>query len=472
MATIGLLAAGVLGLFAIGILLPLAAAVLDGDWHGLEALLLVVAAYAFLATVSFLALGGRRRSPDRAGVFKAGVALWLVLVGAAVPVFMLAEGQSFVPALFEAASAATTMGLTLRPPGEIAPAMAFYRATVAWMGGLMTLSCAVYILAPYRVGGTPDANLRLVQHARGFEPRLGATLGAIALPYAGLTVLCALILLILRVPPQDALIAAMSALATNGFMPATDGASVLGNRAAETVMMVFMLAGATSIVWHRMLLARRGFPAREHSEAMLFLAAVAIFAMLAVLGTIMAHGHAEHAFSAVFDAVSIITTTGITHAPKAGIALPFELILLVVFVGGCSLSTAGGLKVFRLATMLRLVGNELTRLVHPSAVLHEDAAHDPAQRETAKAVWSAFFLAILTLTVALLAFAAQGHMLPEAFALATGAFSQVGNLVAYGLEGQGLASASDATLLTIAAVATVARIEILVLLAAFAGNRW
>lgn len=472
MATIGKLAAGVLCLFAFGLLLPLTVAVLDGDRRTAETLLLVMMAQCFLSSIGLTALNRLQQRPDRMGVFRAGAVLWVVLVAAAAPAFMLAEGQTFVAALFEATSAVTSMGLTVRPPEDIVPAMAFYRASVAWMGGFAALGCAVYILAPYRVGGTPDTHLRLIQHARTDEPRLSATFRAVALPYAGLTAACALLLLILRVSPQDALIAAMSTLATNGFMPATDGDSVLGNRAAEVVLMVFMVAGATSIVWHRMLLVRRGFPSRERSEAVLFLLAVVAFGTLAAIGTVMQNGYGDQVFSAMFDAVSIITTTGITHDPKAGIALPFELILLVVFIGGCSLSTAGGLKVFRLVTMLRLVNNELTRLVHPSAVLHEDAAYDPAQREIAKAVWSAFFLAILTLTVALLAFAIQGYMLPEAFALATGAFSQVGNLVAFGLEGQELAAASDATLLTIAALATIARIEILVLLAAFAGNRW
>src|SRR5690606_1308180 len=131
------------------------------------------------------------------------------------------------------------------------------------------------------------------------------------------------------------------------------------------------------------------------------------------------------AFNYVFDVISIATTTGITHDQRLGLSIPFEMVLIVVFIGGCSYSTAGGLKTFRLATMLRHVGNELDRLVYPSTVSRDDVQYDAQQRFVARSVWSTFFIAMLAVTIAMLAFSAQGYGLPDAMALATGAFSQV-----------------------------------------------
>ena len=477
MPTIGVLSAGVFGVFALSMLFPLLIALVEGNWPALEAIVLVIACYGLLATLTILSLNTRLRTLNRAGVFTAAIAIWLSLVAAAVPVFMLVEGQPLVNAIFEASSAATTLGTTLRPTADLSPSMTFYRATVGWMGGLLTLTLAVYVLGPYQVGGMPNANLRQVQHARTEnDPRLLVTLRSIALPYAALTVLCAVLLVIARVPADTAIVTAMSMLATNGFIAADSGTTVLGNRGAELIMMVFMVVGATSIVWHRLLVSRAGKGSREDDEARLYLTALAILVALAVLASIVAPPPGrvgfESAFNYVFDAISIATTTGITHDQRLGISIPFEMILIIVFIGGCSYSTTGGIKAFRLATMLRHVGNELDRLVYPSAVLRDDVQYDTHQREIAKAVWSTFFIAMLTVTAAMLAFAAQGYGLPSAMALATGAFSQVGNLLTSAIPGLSEGAASEATLLTISALALLARIEILVLLAALAGNRW
>ena len=264
----------------------------------------------------------------------------------------------------------------------------------------------------------------------------------------------------------------MSMLSTNGFMPHTSGASVLNNTVAELIMMVFMIVGATSIVWHRMLMERKWTLAREQSEGMLFITLAMALIAVTALGSFFVptsqFAAGRQAFTFAFDAISIFTTTGITHDRSVGIGLPFELVLLIAFVGGCSYSTAGGIKVFRIGTMLQHLGNELNRLVYPNALLRDDVQYSEHPRQIAKAVWSAFFLAMLTLTIGILLFALQGAELPYAMALASGSFSQVGNIVNGGLAAFPAGEVPDTALLTIAALSAVARIEILVVLAAFA----
>lgn len=475
--TIGILSAGVFGVFALSLVLPLFVALVEGNWRALEAIFLVGIGYGFLSSVTILSLSRRARTLNRAGVFTAAIAVWLSLIAAAVPLFMLVENQRLIPAIFEATSAAVTLGSTLRPPADLSPSMIFYRATVAWMGGLTTLTLAVYVLGPYRVGGIPNANLRQVQHARTEnDPRILVTLQSIAIPYLTLTIACAILLVIVRVPADDAIVVAMSMLSTNGFVPPGSTTSVLDNRLAEIIMMVFMLIGATSIIWHRLIVTRAGEDSREHHEGMLYLTAIAVLVGIAVLASILSPPEGlrgfESAFNYVFDMISIATTTGVTHDQRLGVAIPFEAILIIVFIGGCSYSTAGGIKAFRLLTMLKHVGNELDRLVYPSAILRDDVQYDTQQRVIAKSVWSTFFLGVLAVTIALLLFAAQGHSLPSAMALAAGAFSQVGNLVDSAVPGLSQGAVSDSTLLTLSALAAVARMEILVVLAAIAGNRW
>lgn len=477
MPTIGVLSAGVFGLFALSMFFPLLVALIEANWRAAEAFFLIIVSYGFLSAVTILALSPRLRTLNRAGVFTAAIAVWVSMVVAALPAFMLVEGQSLVGAIFEASSAVTTLGTTLRPSVDITPSMAFYRGTAAWVGGLATLTLAAYVLGPYQVGGMPQVNLRFIQHGRTEQdPRILVTLRSITLPYLSLTIACAVLLIIVRVPADTAIITAMSMLSTNGFIPGDTSLTVLNNRPAELIMMIFMVIGATSIIWHRLLVSRFGKGSRDNAEAGLYLFALGLLVLLAIVAAILAPPPGrvgfESAFNYVFDIISIATTTGITHDERLGVSIPFEAILIIVFIGGCSYSTAGGIKAFRLATMLKHVGNELDRLVYPSAMLRDDVHYDANQRVIAKSVWSAFFLAVLALTIAILLFAAQGHGLASAMALAAGSFSQVGNLLTSAVPGLSQGVASNETLLTISALAVVARIEILVVLAALTGNRW
>ena len=477
MPTILVLCASVLLVFAASLAVPAIAAAGEGDWRALEGCLLVATAWGFGATGLFLSMRPRARALNRAGVFAAAIALWVTFVAAAVPVFMLVEGRTLAEAVFEAASAATTLGITLQPLDGMSGAMAFYRGTTAWLGGLLTLLLAIYVMGPYGVGGTPNRDLRLVQHsAQAQGPRLWRTTRAVLLPYAAFTGLCALLLVVSQVSPPDALIVAMSMLATNGFVPYHEAGTVLANPVAEIVMMVFMVVGATSILWHRMALDRRWQLVAQDTESVRYLAAIVIMmAVVAVASVFMPNGAesaGQRAFTFAFDIVSVMTTTGVTHDPRVGLGLPIELVLLIALVGGCAYSTAGGIKVFRLTGMLHHLGNELRRLVHPHAALRASVEFDDEERQRAKAIWSAFFLAILTIAIAILTLSAQGLPLPEALAAATGAFSQIGNITAASIPGFAAGQADSGVLMTIAALALVSRIEILVVLAAVSFNRW
>lgn len=473
MPTVLALAAAVVAFFALALLLPAAAAAISRDWRALEALLLVAAAYGFFASISIMTLMPKLRRLSRAGVFSSTVSMWIALVLAAVPPFLLIENLSLTQAVFEATSAATTLGVSFRPLAQTSDTMAFYRGMVAWQGGLLTLILAVYVLGRYEVGGTPNRHLRYILHSlQSGDPRIVQTFFEVFVPYLALTLICAATLVISRTDPADAINMAINVIATNGYVSVQTGSTTLNNMGGELVLLIFMLIGATSIVWHRALLSRRWMQAREQTEMYVFLITVtvicAVVSLINLLVPVEQYSTWASVFNGVFDVVSIMTTTGITHDPRFGVRLPFELILAIAFVGGCSYSTSGGFKVFRLNAMLNHSANEIHRLIYPHVVLSNSFEGDSVAREINRAIWSAFFVAILTLVVATLLFSAQGVSFTSSLGLAVGAFSSTANIVRQSIDGP----PPDGVLLTVSAVALAARIEMLVLLAAFGRHRW
>ncbi len=472
MQSIAALAAITVAFFAVSLLFPALQALAGGEWRVLEVFLVLALSYGFLAGVAIMALAPRIRRLNRAGVFLAGVSMWVALCLVAALPFILVEGQTPIAALFEAVSAAVTLGVTAKPVAEISATMALYRGILAWQGGLLTLLLAVYILGRYEVGGTPNLHLRYVLHSfENGDPRLVQTFFEVFIPYVVLTFMCTALLVTTQVTPLDSINIALNIVSTNGYLPIQTGATILNNVAGELILIVFMLIGATSIIWQRALINRRwshAFEQREATSYFVFILFVAGVAIVAALGDMDAGGSmGGTVLNSLFDTVSVMTTTGITHDQRFGIGLPFELVLAVGLVGGCAYSTSGGLRVYRLALMLRHSANEIKALVYPNLMLPGAVAHSAEMQRRSKAVWSASFLGLMTLVVSAIIFSLHGIALEQALGLAVGTFSSTGNLVAQALD-----APSDGLLGIVALFALAARIELLVLLAALQHSRW
>ncbi|MFT6659607.1 hypothetical protein [Maritalea sp.] len=456
--------------FALSLLAPFAVAVMGQDIVYIEGFGLLIISYIFLSLVVILAFNRKVAQLTRGGMFVMACCCWLTLIFAATIPFIMLENISIAGAFYESSSAATALGTTLLTPDAISTPMKVYRAITAWFGGLLTLALIVYVLSPYRVGGLPNRDLRFILHGTGTEgPQLFRTLAEIALPYFSLTLICLLILLFQGVRPLDAALAAAAALSTNGFLPTQSGGSVFNNRAAETTLIVFMMIGGTSIIWHRMLLARRfELLWREHRESFgaifMILAIGAFLALSTGLTTDRSFDFVRH----IFDVTAIMTTTGITHQSSQISSVPLLLAYMLALGGATTFSTSGGIKLYRLGVMLFNSIAEARQLVFPNAILSGRLNERFGKSGATKAIWSYFFLFILTLCVGILGFSALGLSFEKSFSSAVGSLSSVANLVeADAVRGE------NGYLIGgwIALVALAGKLEILVVLAAISDIR-
>ncbi len=477
MPSTGFLAALVLMVFTTATIAGMGAGFLSADWRALEAFALLSIAYATLAYFAFQVTRATSKSSGRAGVFTAAIVMWLTLVVAAMPAFMILENAVVPVAFFEASSAATTLGSSLTPVSQMSPAMIVYRSVTAWLGGLLTLMLAVYVLGRYAVGGTPNRDLRFVLRgaSRG-DQRLLRTFAEVGLPYAAVTLAGAASLALARVEPAQALLGAMNIVSTNGFVGWQTSGTLFNNRTAELVAMVLMMVGASSIIWQRTLIGRRTGQTQEQDETGAFwifaLVAIAAGVALSMILSPISGRYVDNILNRSFDVVSILTTTGLTHDPRAGIGLPVIFVLALALVGGCSYSTAGGMKFFRLRAMMRHSKNEILRLVYPNQILPGSVDASAANFSQAKATWSAFFSALIFIVLTSILFASLGHDFISALTLAVGSFSSIGNLVSQNLFTTPAPGVPVLSLVTIGLSGIAGRVELLVILAALSRNRW
>ncbi|MCF6326679.1 MAG: hypothetical protein L3J21_05235 [Devosiaceae bacterium] len=477
MPSIGVLLALVLMGFTIATLSGLGVGLLNGDAQAAEVFGILSLAYGIFSVFLYLVATSQPKQFRRAGVFVGAIAMWITLILAAMPAFIMLEQAHPIVAFFEATSASTTLGTSLVPVSQMSASMIFYRAMTAWLGGFMTLMLAVYVIGRYGVGGTPNRDLRFVLHgaSRG-NPRLGATFVEVAIPYFTASILCVIALMLVGVEPARAVLASMNALSTNGFSGWVSQGSYLDNRFGETILMIFMFIGASSIIWQRTISSRQFFQTHQQGESrnyLFIIFGVIIAGITLSLANFPLGGNvADDLFNRAFDIVATITTTGIVHNVSAGFSVPILFLIGLALVGGCSYSTAGGLKIFRVLAMVRHSKNEILRLVYPSQFIPGSVDTDETVFNSTKANWSAFFSAVIFIVFAMAILAVFGHEFTAALTISVGAFTSVGSLVSqnlFSVEGGGVPYVS---LLWISIIGIVGRVELLVLLAAFSKNRW
>ena len=352
-----------LGIFAVAMLVPAVIGLLTHDRATADGFMLAAALTAFLSGAIFFALRGRRGRLDRVAGFMLVLAIWVLppIVGA-IPL-MRPAGVDYLTALFEAASGYTTTGASALPTLRgIGFAAVFWRAELQWLGGLMTLVTIVMLLAPTQIGGIPNRQLPLigsVGERRAATPgNILPTVLAIAAAYSAATAICVVLLLATGIPPFDAVCLALSTVSTGGFMPMNGGLYLYRNAGAEFVIMVFMMIGATSILWHRMMAPGRWRLVKEHRESYWVVGVVVTVGIAYAIAITRSSDVPSFLYpltalrQGLFTAASLVSTTGF-HARLHGFAtLPLLIVLFLAIIGGGAFSTAGGLKFFRIGGML------------------------------------------------------------------------------------------------------------------------
>lgn len=297
---------------------------------------------------------------------------WLVLTAfAAVPFTLL--GLSYTDSFFEAMSGLTTTGSTVLvgldklPHGILA-----WRAMLQGIGGLGFIVMAIIVLPQLRIGGMQLFQTESSDKSEKVVPRAIELMSGIAGIYALLIALCALTFLALGMTLFDAICHALATLSTGGFSTHDESFAFFKSPAMEWASTVFMLSGALPFVL--LIRALRGEPRAllEDEQVRGFVGFVV--GVSAVLGVWLALTKGMPILDALrlasFNVVSIVTTTGFASDDytKWG-PLAVGVFLVLTFVGGCSGSTAGAIKIYRLQISGILARNHFTRLTSPNQIV-------------------------------------------------------------------------------------------------------
>ncbi len=399
---------------AVSLLFPLG----YGLWLGGQDVVIFAGAAAATAGVGGLLVLLMPR-PDRDLGQREGlllvVATWLlVALFGGLPFYFSPHFQSFTDAYFEAASGFTTTGATVLDRVEVlSRPLQLWRCFSHWLGGMGIVLLGVAVLPLVGHGGMSLYRAEFSgAKSEKLKPRITETALALWKIYFAFTVIE---FVALRWAGMDAFEAAchtFSTLGTGGFSTRTASIAGFESPLIEYIIIVFMLlAGASFIQHYRLFVERR--PRRFFSDVeiryfgIVTIGAASVIAVVLMLDADYAPERAVRA--SLFQVSSIITTTGfVTDDFELWHPLPQMLLLALMFVGGCTGSTAGGLKMSRVLLMLKVVGREFQRMVERRGVFAARLGGRVVPEATVQSLLNLIYLAFLVNFVSCLLLAACG----------------------------------------------------------------
>lgn len=299
---------------------------------------------------------------------------WLAMVlSGTLPYIMSGSVVNFTDAFFESMSGYTTTGATIIADLDTIPRdIILWRSITQWLGGMGFIVLAVAILPVLGIGGMQlfMAESSGIRYDK-VQPRIRETAKRLWFIYVGLTVICILLLAVAKMSWFDAINHGLTTMASGGFSPYNNSA-VGFTPLVQYIIIVFMFLAGTSFTL--LYFVFNGKPQRLwESEEWRFYAGIVLavtLGMAAVIASVDDSGWEKAFRDALFQVVSIITTTGFVSADYTSWT-PFITMLcfLLMFFGACAGSTSGGVKLVRHIILAKNSILELKRQLHPSAVI-------------------------------------------------------------------------------------------------------
>ncbi len=297
---------------------------------------------------------------------------WLALIlSGTLPYVFSGEIKGFLNILFETFSGYTTTGSSiLREVESLTKSLLFWRSLTCWIGGIGIILLVVIILPTLRVGGYNLFSLESSLKEK-LMPRTKSIAYTVLLIYLGITATETTLLTAGGMDLFDSICHSFTTVATAGF--STKNTSLAGySPYIQYVSGIFMFLSATSYVVYYHLVKRnfRKLASYEELWFYIFFTTTAVVFVTFILYTGTERTFEESFRHAMYQVISQISCTGLaTNDYTVWPMTAMFCMFLLMFAGGMTGSTTGGIKMARHLISLKNLRSVFTRLLHPNAVV-------------------------------------------------------------------------------------------------------
>ncbi|HNO07597.1 MAG: TrkH family potassium uptake protein [Methanomicrobiales archaeon] len=316
-------------------------------------LLPMAAVPATLFALGFLLNRLPRRKEDirLSSAFCSVALVWLVFALVSTIPFILVLDLSLTDALFETMAGWTGTGFSLlHPSGYIPETLLFWRTFMQWIGGIGVIALSITMAG--RGGLVQSPLFRSDSRSERILPGVIATGKEIWAVYVFLTLIGAGVILIAGVPLYEAIMLSLTTISTGGYLPFEGGLAIYESRLLEYLLIPVMIVGATPFTLYYISYRKRKLSlfGNEQVKLLLLFLAAGSAVVIADLHYLNSLPLTEAVRQGLFFTAAAISTTGyqgqqIQLFPSVTIVF----LMLLMFIGGSSESSAGGVKLSRIA---------------------------------------------------------------------------------------------------------------------------
>ncbi|NLB55736.1 MAG: TrkH family potassium uptake protein, partial [Lentisphaerae bacterium] len=305
--------------------------------------------------------------------------------------------STFTNAYFETISGLTTTGVSVLTDVEILPrSILFWRSLTQWLGGMGIITMAFALFPAFGISAYQMFRCELPgAAAERMPPHLKQILKILWGVYALLTIVQSLLMWFGGMSLCDSFCHAFGTMASGGFSTRNAGLSSWNSPYLEWVTIIFMFIAGSNFVLHYNLIYRQNFRAYGKDREFKFYVSVLVTAIILILFVLLLFNKPESVQATetsvglesvrtfteragqyhdvvrgvIFQVVSFTSTTG--FASKSLSDSPSfikNLLILLLFLGGCAGSTSGGLKMMRILVLFKFGWREVKTIIQPRLI--------------------------------------------------------------------------------------------------------
>jgi len=434
---------------------------------------------------------GEARSLNQRDTFLVAVLVWTVVPAfAGLPFYLGGTVSGLLDAYFEAISGFTTNGASILDNLDQLPrAVLLWRSLIQWFGGFsLIVLVSILATAVSMPGSSPLSGALAKSTRRRLSRRVRYAVISTLNIYAILTGICIVLLWFSGMSAFNALNYGFTTISTGGFTVTNSGQEIFNSRFTELILIVFMFIGAINFALHWGFFNgdRKAYFKNPEYRYLIYVFVTIVLAMMVMMNVETDMGIAQTLRYSIFNTVSFLTTTGYVMPPVTDTGAIFwptgtlMLLFIAMSIGGSTGSTAGGVKLMRIALLMKLMMAEVKSLSFPSAVILMKYAKDTITKEQILATWAFFAFYAFSIVFVSIGLSLSGLDVQAAIALASANLANAGaaiNSAMFGQNGMGAAISSYSQLPDMAKILLgftmlIGRLEFFAVLALFNPALW
>lgn len=401
------------------------------------------------------------------------ILLWITLFIVGMIPYIVAGVCNPIDALFESVSGFTTVGVSIFELPETLPSsILFWRVLTQWIGGIVIVLLFMVILPMFVPGrrGLVTDDIKPISDNDGVQLKTGDVAKQFIVVYLVLTILFSVIVWVARTDDMgfdEAVQIAMSTISVGGFTPTSHSLTDLSN--LQKILVAFMMIiSATNFYLHFRAAVKRELGIYSHDTE--FKTMIIWYLFLTLFLFLILKDNFVNGF---FMLISFATTTGFVSDPTFATWAPGVLIVLATatFIGGCTGSPAGGIKVSRVIIIVKSIVIDAFQMINTSLVQVPKINGKPVSEKMVHNAYAVFTLTIIVIVITTVVYSITDNLnLQEAMFTSISLVSLTGTTT--GVFASSFAAMSVAGKIFTCILMLFARMEIIMLIALFMPKFW